>query len=65
MDLSLMQIATMAVPTVGALAWLFRMEGRLNTHEAVHAALRESQERTETDVRYIRDRIDKAINGRG
>lgn len=42
------------VPSVTALVWLLRLEGRVNTTETVTKGLRE-------DVTYIRDRIDAAI----
>jgi len=34
------------------------LEGRVNTHQALHQALKE-------DVAYIRSRIDRALNGHG
>lgn len=40
----------------GVVIWLIRLEGRVNTNEALHGALKE-------DVRYIRERIDRALNG--
>jgi len=50
-------VAALAVPVAGVGIWLLRLEGRLNTHAALHDALKD-------DVRYIRQRIDKALNGR-
>lgn len=47
-----------AVPSVGALIWLVRLEGRVNNNETITSALR-------ADVTYIRSRIDQAINGHG
>ena len=44
------------VPMVAVLVWLIRLEGRVNTNDVVVARL-------QTDVTYIRGRIDKAING--
>jgi hypothetical protein len=41
---------------VGALVWLIRLEGRVNLNERLTTDLSE-------DVKYIRDRIDLAING--
>lgn len=46
-----------AVPVVGAVVWLVRLEGRINNNETITSALR-------ADVTYIRDRIDAALNGR-
>lgn len=45
------------VPTVTALVWLIRLEGRVNTGEVVTRRLQE-------DVTYIRERIDEAIERR-
>jgi hypothetical protein len=45
-----------AVPAVGVLVWLVRLEGRIDKNESVTSALR-------ADVTYIRDRIDAALNG--
>lgn len=42
---------------VGGLVWLIRLEGRVNTQEALGR-------RIEQDVAYIRERIDRALNGR-
>lgn len=49
-------IAVFAVPVVLAGVWLIRLEGRINVHAALHEQLRD-------DVTYIRERIDKALNG--
>lgn len=46
----------LAVPAVGVIVWLVRLEGRINAHDLILSSLRE-------DVRYIRDRIDRALNG--
>ena len=45
--------------TIGVVVvWLIRLEGKVNTNKALHDELKD-------DVRYIRDRIDRALNGRG
>lgn len=49
-------ISAVAVPVVAVGVWLLRLEGRLNTHDVQYDALKD-------DLRYIRDRIDKALNG--
>lgn len=49
--------AAIVVPTVTALVWLIRLEGRVNTGEVVTRRLQE-------DVTYIRERIDEAIERR-
>jgi hypothetical protein len=41
---------------VGALVWLIRLEGRVNLNERLTTDLSE-------DVKYIRERIDVALNG--
>lgn len=45
------------LPVIGGLVWLIRLEGRLNLNERVTNDLVD-------DVRYIRNRIDAALNGR-
>ena len=50
-------IATLGVTGLGALVWLIRLEGRVNTAIAL-------QEKLTDDVEYIRDRIDTALNGK-
>lgn len=47
-----------AVPLILAGIWLLRLEGRINVHQALHEKLSE-------DVEYIRERIDRALNGHG
>jgi hypothetical protein len=57
MDTELVQAAAaVGVPLLGAVIWLIRLEGRINTHAALHDALKD-------DVGYIRSRIDAALNG--
>jgi hypothetical protein len=50
-------LTTLTLTGLGALVWLIRLEGRINTGEALHTELKE-------DLRYIRDRIDRALHGR-
>lgn len=45
-----------AVPVIAGLAWLLRLEGRINLNERLTNGLIE-------DVQYIRRRIDEALNG--
>ena len=47
-----------ALPAIAGLVWLIRLEGRVNTQQALHSDLKE-------DVQYIRERIDAALNGHG
>jgi len=46
------------LPLLGGGVWLIRLEGRVNVQEALHRELRD-------DLKYVRDRIDKALNGHG
>lgn len=55
--LDVQTVIAAAVPIILGLAWLLRLEGRVNTGEKLHNALRD-------DVSYIRERIDMALNGR-
>jgi hypothetical protein len=45
-----------AVPLIVGGVWLIRLEGRVNTQSELHKNLKE-------DVAYIRQRIDRALNG--
>jgi hypothetical protein len=49
-------LVTIALPVVGGIVWLVRLEGRINNNETITSALR-------ADVTYIRNRIDQALNG--
>ena len=49
--------AIVAVPILTIAGWLLNLEGRVRVNEALREALAE-------DVRYIRTRIDAALNGR-
>jgi hypothetical protein len=51
-------IVTIAGLAVAGVIWLVRLEGRVNGHDIEHKTTRE-------DIRYIRDRIDRALNGHG
>jgi hypothetical protein len=50
-------MAAMAVPAIGVIVWLIRLEGRINVTEAL-------QKKMSEDVAYIRARIDRVLNGR-
>jgi hypothetical protein len=49
-------VVAVAVPVVTVIVWLVRLEGRVNTNESKTASLSD-------DVKYIRSRIDQALNG--
>lgn len=53
---------TVALSFIGGIVWLIRLEGRVNTNEALHATLKENHDELKDDVRYIRERIDRALN---
>lgn len=46
---------SIALPALAALVWLIRLEGRVNTSESRFNDLK-------TDVEYIRNRIDQALD---
>lgn len=48
-------IIALVIPAVGVLVWLVRLEGRVNTNEAL-------QKTVLAEVLYIRQRIDRALN---
>lgn len=49
---------TMALTAGTVLVWLIRLEGRVNTQDAQYRQMRD-------DLHYVRERIDKALNGLG
>lgn len=51
-------IVALIVPAITILVWLVRLEGRVNTNEAL-------QKTVLAEVLYIRQRIDRALNGDG
>jgi hypothetical protein len=57
-------IISVGMACLGAIIWLIRLEGRVNTNEALHTVLKEQHGQLADDVRYIRERIDDALNGR-
>lgn len=48
----------LSLAIVGAVIWLIRLEGRVNTYC-------QRVDDLKADVQYIRERIDRALNGRG
>lgn len=48
-------IAALMVPAITVLVWLVRLEGRVNTNEALQKTVLD-------EVLYIRQRIDRALN---
>jgi hypothetical protein len=49
---------------VTAIVWLVRLEGRVNGHDREHRQHQERHDEMRADVAYIRERIDRAVNGR-
>lgn len=48
--------AAVAVPSVLAVVWFVRLEGRVNGHDKQIDGI-------EDDIKYVRSRIDRALNG--
>lgn len=48
-------VIALSIPAIGVLVWLVRLEGRVNTNEAL-------QKNVLAEVLYIRQRIDRALN---
>ena len=48
-------VIALSMPAIGVLVWLVRLEGRVNTNEAL-------QKNVLAEVLYIRQRIDRALN---
>lgn len=51
---TLPQLVAVAGPAVGAIVWLLRLEGRVNAHDRELTDVKD-------DIRYIRERIDRAL----
>ena len=43
---------------IGVVVWFVRLEGRVNSHDGQIVGMKD-------DLRYVRDRIDRALDGRG
>lgn len=54
MDLT--DLVTLGVPALAVVVWLIRLEGRINVQGVLHTEMKE-------DIAYIRQRIDRALNG--
>ena len=55
-------IVTGVLAVIGGVVWLVRLEGRVNTNESKHDALKDSHDDLKADVKYIRERIDDALS---
>ena len=49
---------------IAVAVWLVRIEGRVNGHDKEHKQHSDRQEEMREDLQYIRERIDRALNGR-
>lgn len=47
---------------IGGIVWLVRLEGRVDKGETNHANLEKSHDDLKSDVKYIRQRIDEALD---
>jgi hypothetical protein len=63
MMLPLEQFLAVVIPTVAGLAWLFRLEGRINGHDTQHKQHQERHDQMREDLAYIRQRIDHVLSG--
>jgi hypothetical protein len=50
-------VVAIVVPTVTVIVWLVKQEGRISSHDREIGDVK-------GDVRYIRERIDRALNGK-
>lgn len=48
---------------VGSIVWAVRQEGRINMHEKQHENHEKRHDEIARDISYIRERIDRALNG--
>lgn len=64
--LSLGEAMTIGAGIVGAIVWLVRLEGRINSHDRELSDVKDTHAENVTqlraDVAYIRDRIDRALS---
>jgi hypothetical protein len=56
MGVTVEAVMAAAVPVVGVIVWLIRLEGRINLQDARYEEIKDS-------LVYIRDRLDRALNG--
>jgi hypothetical protein len=61
--LELSSVVTIVVPALGGIVWLLRLEGRINAHDLEHREHARRYAEMREDLAYIRQRIDKALNG--
>lgn len=62
-DMDLQTAMTVGAPALMAVVWLVRLEGRINGHDRELTAAEKRDAELREDVKYIRDRIDRALNG--
>lgn len=52
----------LALTGIGGVVWLIRLEGRVDRGADKHTALEKSHDELKDDVKYIRRRIDEALD---
>lgn len=57
-------LLTLCGMSVTGLVWAVRLEGRVNGHDQQIEAHDQQFDDVKDDVKYIRDRIDRALEGR-
>lgn len=58
-------VVSLSALFVGGLVWIVRLEGRVNGHDQRHETHEERYAEIRADLSYIRERLDKTLNGRG
>lgn len=58
-------VIPVVIAFVGVVVWAVRLEGRVNAHDRAHEEHKQRHEELRSDLTYIRERIDRALNGRG
>ena len=61
MDETVRTVVAVAVPSIGAIAWLATLHARVKQHSDQLLVLRDDLRSTRDDIRYVRERIDRAI----
>lgn len=58
------EVMTGVGAVVAVVVWLVRIEGRVNGHDREHMEHAKRHDEMREDLSYIRDRIDRALNGK-
>lgn len=54
---------TVVLSLLGGVVWLVRLEGRVNAQARDIVAVQQASEAVREDLKYIRERIDRALDG--